>query len=112
MTVTKTNICNQAMIAVGGLLITDVDTDNNKRATTMKELYDIKRNWLLRKFTWVFATKRIQLSPIEYKLNFDAMTDAPVVGEVVSGATGIGTIEAILMTSSTAGRSRWRTNCC
>lgn len=103
MTITKTNICNQAMIAVGGLLITDVDTDTSKRATTMKELYDIKRNWLLRKFTWTFATKRIQLSPVEYKLNFDAQTAAFVIGEVVSGAVGIGTIQHILKTSATAG---------
>jgi len=103
MTVTKTNICNQAMIAIGGLLITDVDTDTTKRATTMKELYDVKRNYLLRKFTWVFATKRVQLTPVTYTLNFDTQTGAFVVGEIVSGATGVGTIDYILKTSATAG---------
>ena len=103
MTVTETNIVNQAMIAVGGLLITDLDTDTTKRATTMKELYETKRNWLLRKYQWKFATKRVQLVPVEYKLNFDAMVAAPVIGEIVSGAVGIGTIQHILMTSDTAG---------
>ena len=100
---TKTNICNQAMIAIGGSLITDVDTDTTKRAITMKELYDIKRNYLLRKFTWIFATKRVQLTPVEYTLKFDAQTAAFVIGEIVTGAVGIGTIDAILMTSATAG---------
>lgn len=83
MTITKTNICNQAMIAVGGLLITDVDTDTSKRATTMKELYDIKRNWLLRKFTWTFATKRATLTVVDNKLDFDAETTDFVVDEIV-----------------------------
>ena len=83
MTITKTNIVNQAMIALGGLLITDVDTDTTKRATTMKELYDIKRKYLLRKYQWKFATKRIQLTVIDNKLNFDAETVDFVVGEVV-----------------------------
>ncbi len=103
MTITKTNIANQTMIMLGGLLITDVDTDSNKRATTLKELYDVKRRYLLRKYWWKFATKRIQLVPIEYTLSFDAQTVAFTVGLVVSGATGEGTIAHILKTSDTAG---------
>ena len=59
MTVTKTNIVNQALIKIGCLVVTDVDTDSTKRATTMKEIYDIKRNWLLRKYPWKFAIKRV-----------------------------------------------------
>ena len=103
MTITKTNICNQTMIMLGGLLVTDVDTDTTKRATTLKELYDIKRKYLLRKYWWKFATKRAQLVPIEYTLAFDTQTGAFVVGEIVTGAAGIGTIQHILKTSATAG---------
>lgn len=103
MAITETNIVNQSLIALGARLITDLDTDTSKRATVMRELYEIKRNYLLRKFHWKFAVKRAQLTPIEYKLNFDTMVTAPVVGEIVSGATGVGTIDHILMTSDTAG---------
>ena len=104
MTITKTNIVNQALIALGELVISDVDSDTSKRATTMKELYDIKLNYLLRKFNWKFAIKRIQLDVLEYYLDFDGMSAAPVVGEVVSGATGEGTVAAFIYTSATAGR--------
>ncbi len=105
MTVTKTNICNQAMIAIGGLLITDVDTDTTKRAITMKELYDIKRNWLLRKYWWKFASKRIQLTAIEKKLNYYNLQEAFTVGATLtgftSGATGI--IERVEILTATTG---------
>ena len=69
----------------------------------MKAIYDIKLDWLLRKYWWKFATRRIQLSPIEFKLNFNAETGAFIIGEIVSGAVGSGTIAHIIKASATAG---------
>lgn len=96
MAITKTNIVNQALIALGELVVTNVDSDTTKRATTMKELYDVKLKYLLRKYDWKFAIKRVTLDVVEYKLNFDAETVDFVINEIVSGATGEGTIEYIL----------------
>jgi len=96
MTVTKTDIANQALIALGELVITDLDTDTTKRGTTLAALYEIKRNYLLRKYPWKFATTRVELAEVTYKLSFDAETVDFVVGEVVSGAVGEGTIERIV----------------
>lgn len=104
MTITKTNIVNQALITLGELVVTDVDTDTSKRATTMKEIFDVKLKYLLRKYYWKFATKRVQLDVTEYYLDFDALVAAPVVDEVVSGAVGIGTVTHFIYTSATAGR--------
>jgi len=61
MAITETNIANQALLALGELVITNIDTDTTKRATTMKELFEIKRNYLLRKYQWKFATAREEL---------------------------------------------------
>ena len=61
MAITETNIANQALLALGELVITDIDSDTTKRATTMKELFDIKRNYLLRKYDWKFAITREEL---------------------------------------------------
>jgi len=99
---TKTDIANQALIALGESVVTDVDSDSTKRATTMKALFDIKLNYLLRKYEWKFATKRATLTIIDYKLNFDAETVDFVIGELLSGAVGEGTVEYILR-SGTAG---------
>lgn len=96
MAVTETNIASQACIMLGELVIDDLDTDTTKRATTLKAIFEIKRNYLLRKFHWKFAIKRATLTVIDNKLNFDAETVDFVIGEVVTGATGEGTIEYIL----------------
>lgn len=98
---TTTDIANQALIALGELVITDLDTDTSKRGTTLAALYDIKRNYLLRKFPWKFATKRATLTVIDYKLDFDAETVDFIIGEVLSGAVGEGTIEYILRSGAT-----------
>jgi len=108
MSLTKTNVVNQALIALGELVVSDVDTDTSKRATTMKELYDVKLKYLLRKFEWKFAIKRATLTVIDYKLNFDAEATAFVVGEVASGAVGEGTVE-YLITNGTSG-TLWLSN--
>ncbi|GAG97237.1 unnamed protein product, partial [marine sediment metagenome] len=108
MAITKTNIVNQGLLALGELVCIDVDSDSTKRATTMKELYDIKLNYLLRKYDWKFAIKRLQLVVIDYKLEFDAETTAFVVSELVNGAVGEGTVE-YLLTNGTSG-ALWLSN--
>lgn len=103
MTVTKTNIVNQALIALGELVVVDVDSDSTKRATTMKELFDVKRNYLLRKYEWKFATKRATLIVVDNKLDFDAETVDFAVGEKATGdAAAYGTV-VYLMRDGTAG---------
>ena len=101
MAITETNVANQALLALGELVITDLDVDTSKRATTMKELFEIKRNYLLRKYDWKFAIKRITLDVVEYKLDFDVETVDFVIGEVISGAVGEGTIVRILRDGTT-----------
>lgn len=65
MAITETNIANQALLALGELVITNIDTDTTKRATTIKELFAIKRDYLLRKYQWKFAITRETLIPDE-----------------------------------------------
>ena len=96
MTITTTNIANQTLIALGELVITDLDTDTTKRGTTLAALYEIKKKYLLRNFPWKFAIKRATLAEVEYKLLFDTETVDFVIGEVLSGAVGEGTVEYIV----------------
>ena len=54
----KNEICNAALIKIGAELITDIDTETEKRAVLCKQLYDKRRKKLLRSYLWNFAEKR------------------------------------------------------
>jgi len=55
-------ICNAALIMLGETPIAAL-TDGNKAARTLSAIYEDKRDYLLRKYEWKFATKRATLAP-------------------------------------------------
>lgn len=57
--VSKTEICSLASLSVGGSTFTDLD-QNLKEARACKACYDSRRQNLLRKHPWNFATRRAQ----------------------------------------------------
>lgn len=54
---TEVEIVNDALILLGNERITAL-SDDNKRARIMKDLYPIKRDWLLSAHPWNFALER------------------------------------------------------
>ena len=60
-TITKTSICNSALIKVGAERIASID-DANKRARLCKEQYEKIRNDLLQSHPWNFATTQKTLA--------------------------------------------------
>ena len=55
-------ICNEALTALGENAIVAL-TDNSKAARLCNLKYANKRDYLLRRYPWSFATKRITLAP-------------------------------------------------
>jgi len=102
MTITKTSICNNALIALGELVVSDIDTDTSKRATTLTAIYEQKLKYLLRKHEWKFAAKRVTLEVAEYYIDVDAISANFVLNEEISGAVGSGTIIYIIQEGTTA----------
>lgn len=61
MAVTKTGICNLALIRIGSDRISDI-TQNTKSAVLLNSIYDMVRDDVLRAHKWNFATKRTTLA--------------------------------------------------
>ena len=57
---TEVDICNDALTMLGENVITSLE-DSNKPARLCKLKYAAKRDYLLRRYTWNFATKRVEL---------------------------------------------------
>lgn len=61
MSVSETQICNNALLKYGDLTITSINADD-KRARTCKVIYPIIRDRMLYLFPWNFAMKRADIS--------------------------------------------------
>jgi hypothetical protein len=79
--ITEINIINSALIKLGIDIINSRTQDNNKAARTMNQLYDLKRQELLRMHPWNFATSRQSLALLttdpafEYSYEFQLPDD-------------------------------------
>jgi len=58
----KTEICNQALVLIGGGLISDFISDTTKAGQLCRLFYDSTVEELLEQYPWTFAAKRINLS--------------------------------------------------
>lgn len=63
-TITKTDIANRVLVALGQPLVSNVDTDTNFRAIAIRTFYDDVLRGLLRAHPWNFAATRVQLSQV------------------------------------------------
>lgn len=76
----EVNICNEALTALGENTIISL-TDNSKAARLCSLKYATKRDYLLRRYNWNFAAKRVILAPdletpvFEYSAQFTLPTD-------------------------------------
>jgi hypothetical protein len=62
MAVSKTSICNSALVKVGAERISSI-TQDTKRAIILNAIYDQVRDSVLRAHRWNFAIKRVALAP-------------------------------------------------
>jgi hypothetical protein len=78
MPVTKTGICNSALVKVGADIISAI-TQNTASAIALNAIYDSVRDEELRKHPWNFAIKRALLAPTSTTptYNFDYEYDVP-----------------------------------
>jgi len=60
--VSKTEICNKALIKLGANTIKDINTDQSKQATLCNAVYDACLSEVLREHTWNFAVTRRSLN--------------------------------------------------
>lgn len=58
----EVEICNEALTALGENMILSL-TDNSKPARLCNLKYANKRDYLLRRYQWKFATRRVTLAP-------------------------------------------------
>lgn len=59
----KTEISNRALSKLGSQRVTNVETENVKRARVINAMYDEVRDAVLQAYPWNFAIKRTSLSP-------------------------------------------------
>ena len=84
---TDVTICNEALTAIGEKVIVTL-SDNSKAARLCTLKYANKRDYLLRKYIWNFATKRATLTPAtgtpeyEYSTHFDLPDDCILLREL------------------------------
>lgn len=69
MTLTKVEICNQALNLIGARSIQSFG-EGTETARRCASLYDLSRQSLLRMHPWSFAKKRMQLAPSAVKPTF------------------------------------------
>jgi hypothetical protein len=62
MPVTQTDVVNSALVKLGTDTISDI-SENNKAANTMRAIYDLSMDEVLRAHPWNFAIKRAVLAP-------------------------------------------------
>lgn len=60
----QVDICNMALISIGGTPITSI-TDNNKSARALLAAWDMCRQALLRLHPWNFAKKQVELAELD-----------------------------------------------
>jgi hypothetical protein len=83
----EVNICNEALTALGENTILSL-TDDSKAARLCNLKYATKRDYLLRRYNWNFAAKRVILAPdvntpvFEYSAQFTLPTDCIQFREV------------------------------
>lgn len=76
----EVNICNEALTALGENTIISL-TDDSKAARLCNLKYTTKRDYLLRRYNWSFAARRVILAPdvnipvFEYSAQFTLPTD-------------------------------------
>ena len=71
MAISKTSICNRALLHLGVTRINSYADDTSATAAYCREFFEVDRDSCLQMFPWSFAGKRVQLSP---------ETAAPVFG--------------------------------
>ena len=58
----KTSIANRALAKVGETRVSNIETDSNKKALIINDMWDGVRDALLQSYPWNFAIKRTQLA--------------------------------------------------
>lgn len=54
----KTDIANRALVKLGETIVTNIDTDSQKKATVLRNMWDVVRDSLLAAYPWNFAIVR------------------------------------------------------
>ena len=62
MAFSKTYIANRALSKLGETRVSNVDTDNTKKAKVIRFMWDSVRDALIQSYPWNFAKKRTQLA--------------------------------------------------
>jgi len=58
----KTDIANRALLKLGDLRVSNIETDNSPRAIILNDIYDSVRDELLSYFPWVFAKELAKIA--------------------------------------------------
>ena len=99
---TKTDICNLALVKIGNTTITSIDDPNKEEARHCKRCYAQARDELLRAGFWSFATTSVRILPEVTPVDAERVLDA-----VTAAALGI---DDTFTASSVNDGKTWFTN--
>ena len=109
---TKTDVCNLALVKIGEKTITSIDDPNDKNARHAKIHYSQARDEALRTFFWSFALTTVLLAPEVALDSYDRVLDettAEALGVDATYAAGAGNGGKPSWTNGDGDNLRWET---